>query len=156
MVVFAELALVHIESLGNRQETVDDRRAGCNNVAPVKLRQRGLREEVKVLLELTNAANGGGRTMGSALLVRECHNVLGLFVFGLRGEVSSPCGDAAGIIREERQDVYVGVVESRVMAVLREDTTESCFVLAIRLHDLDHGLVCVLENVTGKLSVRDR
>lgn len=70
--------------------------------------------------------------MCAALLVGECHNVLGLVLLRLSGEVASTGSDEVCIIGEERQDIDVGVIESRILAVLRKDATKSSFVLAIR------------------------
>ncbi len=81
VVVLAKLSLIDIELLRDRQESVDNGRTGSDNVVPVQLGKRRLGEDCKVFLKLADAVDGGGRPIGTTLLVWECHDVLGLFLF---------------------------------------------------------------------------
>ena len=91
--------------------------------------------------------------MGSALVLGKGHDVLVLLLLGLGGEISSTGGDALSVLREERKDVDIRVVQARVLTVLGKNGTKLRLVLAVGGHDLDHWFFRMVGDVIDQLRV---
>lgn len=92
----------------------------------------------------------------ATLVFGERHDVLGFFQVGLSLQVSSASGDEVGVLSEEREDIQVGIVQDGILAVLGIDGAQIGLELAVGLHDLDHGFLRVLRDVSSQLLVRSR
>lgn len=151
MVVFTELSLGSVELGRDGKKTIDDGGAGRHDVIPVHVGERVLGKDAKVLLEILQRRDGGGRTVGASLVIGESHDVPVLFLFGFLGEVPGAGGDALGVLGEERKNIDVWVIEARVLAILGEDGTELGLVPAVRANDVDERLVGVVGNEVDQL-----
>ena len=156
VVVLAELPLGGVELGGDRQQAIDNRRSGGNHIVPVHVNHGRLGEDVEVLLELGQAANGGGRSIGSALIVGQSHDVSGLLLFRLGSQISSTGLDILGILVEKGEHIEVRILKDRVLAILSVDSTELRLEASVGLQNLLYRLIRIVMDMLGELLMGGR
>lgn len=141
--------------LGNRQDAVDDRGTSSNDIVPVQLDKRRLGKDVEVLPEVLVRLDNGRGLVWTAHVLGKGHNVSGPLLFRLGLEVAGPDLDVGGVVREEREDVDVGVLEQLRVRLLSIGLTKTSLIFTIRLEELDHGGLRVVGDVLDQVTVRD-
>lgn len=140
---------------GNRQDAVDNRGAGRNDVVPVQLDQRRLGKDVEVPLEVLVRLDNGGGLVWTAHVFGQGHDVACSLLLRLGLDVAGPDLDVGGVVCEERQDVDVGVLEQLRVRLLSVDLTKTGLIVTVGLEEVDHGGLWVVGDVLDQVAMRD-
>lgn len=92
--------------------------------------------------------------MRATFLIREGHDVLGLFLLRLSLKISGSSSDELCIFCKERNHVEVRVVKNGILTILGIDGSQLGFILAVWLKYLSDWCIFVIGDVLGQLRVR--
>lgn len=99
--------------------------------------------------------NNGWRLVWTAHFFGKRHDVPSRLLFRLGLKVAGPDLDVRGVVREERHDVDVGVLEQLRVRLLSIDLAKTSLIFTVRLEELNHGGFRVVGDVLDQVTVRD-
>lgn len=147
MIILSQLPLALIPLFRYREQASSHCTAGGNHIVPIQIRQRKLREQIEVSLKVPERSNHSRRAIWPTLFITQWHDILGLLLVRLLGEIPRTDLELLLMTREDGHHIDLAILHGFVVRLLGVDLAELALELFVGGDELGDGSGGVLREV---------